>query len=107
MTTGTKVFIIIAIVILLAGFYFITQANKPATVAPAKTPTEPTANIWTVIGGVMDIFNKGPEGNIGTDVSGQFVDSQGYLVNKDGEYVNADGIVLTMVEVPVKYTKLV
>ena len=107
MTGGTKIFIVIVLIVVFIGFYLVSQAAKPSTVAASKKASEPTANIWTVIGGVIDIFDKGPKDSIGTDVSGQFVDAKGYLVNKEGEYVNEDGIVLNMVELPIKYTELI
>lgn len=61
MKTPTAVFIIVMVLVLLLGTYLIVKANKPEVVTPAATPSEPTANIWTVVGGIMDIFKKDDE----------------------------------------------
>ncbi len=57
------VFIAAMVALALIGFYFIQKANKPTVVAGPSGPSEPTANIWTVIGGLMDVFDKDDKPN--------------------------------------------
>lgn len=61
MKTGQIVFILFIVTVLLVGTYLIVQAQKPKTITPPIAPSEPTANIWTVIGGIMDIFGQKEE----------------------------------------------
>ena len=61
MKTPTVVFIVIMVAVLLIGTYFIVKANKPETIVKSSNGAEPTANIWTIVGGIMDIFKKEEE----------------------------------------------
>ncbi len=71
MKTGQMVFLFVLVLVVLVGAYLITQAAKPETVTPAAaTPKEPTANIWTVIGGLIDVFSKDETPENGNDLMG-------------------------------------
>jgi len=71
MKTGQMVFLFILVIIVLVGAYFISQAAKTEkTDTPAPKPSEPTANIWTVIGGLIDVFSKDETPENGNGVMG-------------------------------------
>ncbi len=97
-------FAVIFLVVVFA-FYFIAQSKVDTTIPKDTTPTPKDISGKDLIDKLIDLFKGGDKPR--KDISGQLVDDDGYLVDKDGNYVHTDGTPLTMVELPIQYTKLV